>query len=414
MSIITGLQTYDFNDEEDEFDIENKRVLVRVDLDAPTNKSGQIMDRSAIKLAAQTIRPLLKRGAKIIVATRIGELQKGPGVPDKKGKPPSVIEAAAILGEELEVEVIVPDSCAGEAVKKVIAGLREKQICVIENLAREGDVGQRKEAFARELLPFADIFIADSLKALAIESATTTEIPRLLELAYLSPRLLQELRSIAKVDNVLDPPFLLVLGGAHLDRDLPLLHRLARKASAIFVGGVAAHTLLKSQGNEMGQSALEADFIAGGRTLTDLWGSKLHLPQDLVVSASPRNPNHEVVSSSGVPSDRMALDIGPKTCENLRKLIDQAGTILWLGGIGFHKVPAFSHGTASLMRHLADASGFTMVAGSDTVAAAREVSESLPDFQLSQLDCISTGGAATIALLSQSKLPGLEALRGKQ
>ncbi|MCH2110696.1 MAG: phosphoglycerate kinase, partial [Polyangiaceae bacterium] len=367
------------------------------------------------------IRPLLGRGAKLIVASRLGESASSPGSlgPGRNKKAPSILDTAELLSRELGCDVFVPDECTGDATKKIISGLKDNQICLLENLALADDTGQRAEAFARELLPYCDIFLGDSIRAFALDSATTTRLPSLVENRFASDRVIDELRSIARVLNVLSPPLLVIWGGNQMKQGVEVIRDFARSAETIAVGGLPANTLLKAKGAQLGLSAVEENFEAGARTTLEQWGDKLLLPEDFIGAASIRAAQQEVFSAERIPGDRMALDLGPRSIEALQKKVNSAGTVLWIGSVGFSRSEHFRRGTNAILEAMSASSAFTMVAGNDSVAAAlayREPQETQSNDgsgnQPTTIDCIAAGGKATLSLLRQSKLPGLEALRG--
>lgn len=398
MSLLAGLEPLP------ESDLENQRVFVRADLDlAP---KGGPLDEDRLRALVPTCHALLERGAKVILGGRLGD-GRGPAKSDLGRNAPSLENVGAKLAELTGLEVVLPDSCTGDAVKKVVTSLRPKQLCLLENLASEGDTGEGSEAFARELLRYVDVYVGDSLRALGAESATTTILPKLVERRYLGIGLERELRALARLRSAVDRPRLLVWGGRLADR-LPLLQRLAAHSERVFFVGVAANTLLQARGQDLGKSVVETDALALGRTVLDQLGNKVLLPADLVTSTGPKDPNTRVEIPGSLGADSSSLDVGPKTVEALTREIGRAGATLLVGTVGFFRTPEFSRGTRAVFEAMADSPGFTVVAGDDSVAAA----ETVPPDVRARLDALSFGGDASLALLSENKLPGLEALRG--
>jgi phosphoglycerate kinase len=166
--------------------------------------------------------------------------------------------------------------------------------------------------------------------------------------------------------------------------------------------------MLRALRGTLGKSAVEEAYLAGARTLAEQLGDKLVLPEDLLCASSPKADEAIERSPGTISADEMALDIGPKTQRRLSQLIAGAGTALWCGTVGFQKAPAFSGGTRALLNAFRETAAFTMVVGDDSVAAARAL---CPD-ALENIDCVAQGGPATLALLDENKLAGLEALRG--
>ena len=399
MALTTGIRTLD------DLELENKIVFVRTDLDCPVSKSGALVDDTRVSLVLPVIKTLKERGARVVVGSRFGDGAHGQ---KKTGAAVSIEPAAAALGKLAECDVFLPDSCTGDAVKKVLMDLRPSQICVLENLANEDDTGKQSEAFARQLESFIDVYVADSIRALDADSATTTLLPRLMEERAASPSMMRELSAIDRILSRIDNPRTIIWGGNALSARLDLLQTLAGDDARVLFCGVAANTLLRAEGGAVGRSAIEEEYLAGARTLAERLGKRMVLPSDLECAESPKSATSTTRPAHRVPSEEMALDIGPETRKRYREIVESSRTAIWCGTIGFHKSETFRAGTRMICEAFARTSAFTLVAGDDSVAAARSIG---PD-TLAKIDCVARGGQATLTLLNENKLAGLEALRG--
>ncbi|HXS18606.1 MAG TPA: phosphoglycerate kinase [Polyangiaceae bacterium] len=388
----------------DDLEVENQRVFVRADLDAPYTKSGDFIDDSCIAAVVPTIKKLQAKGAQVIVGSRFGDA-RGDG---KKKEAPSIEPAAARLSELLGCDVLLPDACVGDSVKKVLTEARAGQICVLENLANGGDRGPEAEALARRLKGVVDVFVADSLRVLGDESASTTYLPRLCEHRAAGVSLMRELSAVARIQSGIDNPRLLIWGGNALSARLDVLDALLVPGTVVFLAGVAANTMLQAQGHPVGRSAVEESYLAGARTLADQLGDRLILPSDLAVGKSPRATTRTERDVRSIQPEDMALDLGQRSIAQLKRLISQAKTIVWCGSVGFFKSSSYSAGTTAVCEGMAQSDAFTMVIAEDSVSAAHSVGRA----SLAQMDCVSLGGAATLSLLKNNKLPGLAALVG--
>jgi phosphoglycerate kinase len=397
MSLLENIQSLD------DLELMNKKVLLRTDLDSPLLRGGKLGSDVRIRAAAPTISELQKRGALVIVASRFGEFRG-----TQHAEPPSIEPAAALLSEVLETEVFLPDGCVGDSVKKVLTGLRNNQVCVLENLALEADRGAGAEAFARHLASYVDIFVSDSVRTLSGESATTTILPRLVDFRAVGPTGMRELAAISRIRSGIDRPRLVIWGGNGLSSRLDVLDALSAHADQVYFVGVAANTMLRALGKNLGRSAVEEEYLAGARSLAERLGRRLILPVDVVAAESPRSENatNRVIDALG--NTEMALDLGPRSSAQLAELCQRAETVVWCGTAGFFKAPQFAGGTKTICEALAKSSAFTMVTGDDSVAAAHTVGQEWID----QIDCLTLGGDAALSLLKDNKLPGLEALRG--
>lgn len=398
MSILSDIQSID------ELDLENQRVLLRADLDASLTKGGAWLDDACIAAAVPTIKKLQAAGAQVLVASRFGDARK-----DTSKKPPSIEPAAARLGELLDADILLPDACTGDSVKKVLAEMRGSQVCVLENLALDADCETDAEAFARRLLDHADVFVADSLRVLGKASATTTIVPRLMERRAAGVSLMRELSAVARIQSKIDPPRLVIWGGNSLSQRLDTLRALVDEHTRVALVGVAANTMLQALGKNMGSSALEEPYLAGARTLAERLGDRLVLPVDLRVAGSPRDTQSTDRPAGDLRQREMALDLGPRSLEQLERLVGASQTVVWCGSAGFHKSETFAVGTRRICQLLADADAFTLVAGDDSVAATHSVGG---QELASRIDCVSLGSETTLSLMKDNQLPGLTALRG--
>lgn len=399
MSILSDVRSID------DLDIENQRVFVRADLDAPRSKSGDFLDDACLRAAVPTIKKLQAGGAQIIVGSRFGDLKGEPG---KKSPIASIEPAAHRLSELLDCDVLLPDACTGDSVKKVLTQLRATQICVLENLAFDGDIGPDAEGFARRLKGYADIFVADSLRVLSDDSATTTHLPRLCEYRAAGVTLMRELAAASRIQSRIDSPRLVIWGGNSLSSRLDVLDALAPGNTKVYLAGVAANTMLLALNGSMGRSAVEESYLAGARSLAEQLGSRLILPIDFGVGKSPRSTDRIERDARSIQPEEMALDLGPRSVKQLTQLINESRTVIWCGSVGFFKSSSYSAGTRALCKALADSSAFTMVAGDDSVSAVHTVGQDM----LEMIDCVSLGSTATLSLLKNNKLPGLSALFG--
>jgi len=390
-----------------DLELDNQRVFVRTDLDATIDRNGNLTDTSRIEAAVPTIRALAQAGARVLVGSRFGEF-KAPGSGVEGPDAPSIEAAASHLAELLGMEVLLPDGCTGDSVKRVITQLREGQVCVLENLCREYDQGPAKEALARQLLDYVDVYMADSLRALTLESATTTILPRLLQSRAPGLALQTELAHIQRIRSLADQPRLVIWGGNALSPRLPLLHQLCDDKTTVFLVGVAANTLLSAQGGSLGRSSVEQGYLAGARTLAEQLGPRLKAQVDVFAAESPRSGARDLFGSSDVPLSHLALDIGPGTLALLEEEIARAGVVMWCGVPGLHREETFAAGTRAVTEMLGRAEAFTAVLGDDTVGAARSVARDAAR----QIDYLADGGEAALSLLRDIKLPGLLALRG--
>jgi phosphoglycerate kinase len=167
-----------------------------------------------------------------------------------------------------------------------------------------------------------------------------------------------------------------------------------------------AYTFLRAKNEPTGRSLVEEDKIDLARQLLATAGSKLILPLDHVVvkEVNPR-ADHQVVST--IRDDEIAVDIGPKTVEEYRKVIVAARTVIWNGPMGIFEMPPFDQGTVQLARAVADSGAVSVVGGGDSEKAIQTAGVA------DKITHISTGGGASLEFLSGVELPGIAVLTEK-
>ena len=225
--------------------------------------------------------------------------------------------------------------------------------------------------------------------------------------------LLKELRSLSKLVDKPEKPYVAVLGGAKVSDKIEVVEALLGVVDTLFIGGAMANTFLAAKGLRMQKSRVEDDKLALARTImskADARGVKLMLPVDVVVAAGLDATSGETVSADRIPEDTMALDIGPRSVAALGAVLDRAKTVFWNGPMGLFETPAFSKGTFDVARKMATIPGFTVVGGGDSAAAVKQAGEAVA----AGFDHISTGGGASLELIEGKRLPGVEALRSAE
>jgi phosphoglycerate kinase len=384
----------------DELELAHQRVLIRVDFDVPLDAAGNVGDDRKLRLALPTIEKATKSGARVVLATHLGAA----------GQPAVSLEpVAARLSELLGQELYLPDECVGEAARKVVSDLREGQICVLENLRFVPEEAQSDDVFARKLLGLCSVYVGEAFGQLHLPQTSLFTLPRLVKERGIGYQMRAELDALSRVGTSAVGPFVGVLGGASLERRLPLFELMLRRCSAICVGGAVATTLLAARSVDVKASPHDREQLAMARALLARARDakvELLLPVDALVARAIDATDAQVVGIGAIPSENAVFDVGPRTVEAFRTRVQAAKTVLWHGALGVVENPAFSAGTSGVMTALAEAPAFGVVTGDSvaTAAAAAGLEQTI--------GFVSAGGAASLAFIEGKKLPGLEALRG--
>lgn len=394
----------------DDIDVNNQRVLLRADLNAPMKQDAngvmQITDDGRLKASVTTINDLRKKNAKIVVLAHLGR-PKGERKPELSLKP-----IAKRLGELVGTPITFIDDLNGADTLKIVNALKPGEIAMVENIRFEKDETSKDSTerlkLAKILATLGDVFVIDGFGVVHREQASVTDIARLLPKA--AGRLVQaEQKAFDKVLNNPIRPYVVVLGGSKVSDKLGVINNLISKVDKLLIGGGMAFTFLKAQGFEVGDSLLEVDRIDEVKQLIKTAQEKnveIVLPVDVVISKElDGSAPVLVVDAHQIPVGQKGLDIGPKTSELFAKKIADARTVVWNGPMGVFEVNAFASGTKTVAQALADSDAYSVVGGGDSAAAIR-----LLGLDESKFDHISTGGGASLELLEGKVLPGLAVL----
>ena len=394
----------------DDIDVNNQRVLLRADLNAPMKQDAngvmQITDDGRLKASVTTINDLRKKNAKIIVLAHLGR-PKGERKPELSLKP-----IAKRLGELVGTPIRFIDDLNGSDTLTIVNALKPGEIAMVENIRYEKDETSKdateRQKLAKVLATLGDVFVIDGFGVVHREQASVTDIARLLPKA--AGRLVQaEQKAFDKVLNNPVRPYVVVLGGSKVSDKLGVINNLISKVDKLLIGGGMAFTFLKAQGFEVGDSLLEVDRIDEVKQLIKTAQEKnveIVLPVDVVISKElDGSAPVSVVDAHQIPVGQKGLDIGPKTSELFATKIRDAKTVVWNGPMGVFEVNAFASGTKTVAQALANSDAYSVVGGGDSAAAIR-----LLGLDESKFDHISTGGGASLELLEGKVLPGLAVL----
>ncbi|MEJ7837556.1 MAG: phosphoglycerate kinase [Thermomicrobiales bacterium] len=382
-----------------DLDVAGKRVLVRVDFNVPLN-DGAIGDDTRIRASLPTIQWLIEHRARVILCCHLGR-PKG-----KINDSLRLLPVAEHLSELLGQPVSSSREIVGTSVDEANAKLGDGDVLLLENLRFDPREEQNDPEFAQELASLADVFVNDAFGAAHRAHASTEGVAHLLPSAV-GLLMQRELTVLARLLDSPELPFVAIIGGAKVSDKIAVLHHLLDKVDVLLIGGGMANTFLRAIGNEVGTSLLEADQVDTAAEILGAaaaQGVRVVLPVDVVIAVTIDATEGSVVPADAVPDDKSIFDIGPETSKRFAAEIAQAKTILWNGPLGVAERKPFAKGTETVARAVADANGFTVIGGGDSVAAIQELG--LAD----RIDHVSTGGGASLEFLEGKTLPGIAAI----
>ena len=388
----------------DDADVNGKRVLVRVDLNVPT-QNGEVTDVTRIKAAAPTVTEIADKGGKVILLSHFGR-------PKNRDQKDSLKPVAAAAAHVIGRPIAFAEDCIGEIAEQAVAAMQPGDILCLENTRFHDGEAANDPAFVAALARLGDIYVNDGFSVAHRANASTEGLAHKLP-AYAGRAMQAELEALEKALHAPQRPVAAIVGGAKVSTKLELLGNLLTKVEALIIGGGMANTFLAAQGKLVGKSLCERDLIPTAREIlaqAKAAGREIVLPVDVVVAEqlAAHTPSR-VVAVDAVGANDMILDIGPRTVEHVVSVLARVKTLVWNGPFGAFEVEPFDNGTievAEAAAELTDAGKLVSIAGGgDTIAALNAAGVT------ARLTYVSTAGGAFLEWLEGKELPGVEALK---
>lgn len=387
-----------------DYELQGKKVLLRVDFNVPVDDAGQITNDTRIRAALPTIEYIVKQGGSVILTSHFGR-------PKGKVQDKFRLTAVATRVEEcLGHSIFYSKEFVGEESRKLATSLKPGQVLLLENSRFHPGEEANDPNLAKELASYADLYINDAFGAAHRAHATTAGVADYLPsgAGFLMEK---EMEYLGKALEQPERPFVAVIGGAKVSDKIEVLMNLLKKVNALIIGGGMANTFLLAQGISMGSSLVETDKTELAREImaeAKKVKVQLLLPVDLVVAdAIAESAVAKVVLPGELEDKEMALDIGPETIEKYAKVLREAKTVVWNGPMGVFEIPAFAKGTYGVAQAIADSHAISVIGGGDSVAAVEKAGLA------KRMSHISTGGGASLEFLEGKILPGIDCLSTK-
>jgi len=394
----------------DDFNVENKTVLLRVDFNMPLDKKTlEILDTTRIERALPTIKELVSKKAKTVILAHQGR----PGSWDFI----NLDKHAKALEKLLEKEVKFIEDIYGEKAKTAIQNLQPGEILMLDNIRKFPGETEKKtpeehanSELVQNLYPLADLFVNDAFAAAHRKQCSL--IGFTVVLPSCAGRLMEkELTTLGKIIANPEKPSVFLFGGAKFSDVVVTIERLLENKTAdeILLTGLPANAFLKAQGIKLGDKNEEL-LAEEGKTeiyeeikkLLDKYGNNIHLPVDFGIQ---KNNDRSEVNISDLPTEYNLYDIGEKTINNFKNIISEAKTVFLSGPCGVFENPLFMKGTKEIFTYVANLDVFSIVGGGHTVAAVEQLGLE------NKISHISTGGGSLEKFMMGEKLPAVEALK---
>ena len=389
-----------------DIELNGKKVLMRVDFNAPLTKDGDVDDDTRIRAALPSINYIVEQGASLVLMSHLGR-PKGKRVPSM-----SLKVVAYHLAELVHHPIRFAEDCTGDQAFEMAEALEPGEILLLENLRFYDEETSNDPEFARKLSRFGDIYVNDAFGTAHRAHASTEGVTHYFEERVAGMLMEKELETLDRMRTDPERPFVAVLGGAKVSGKIGLIRNLLDKVDRILVGGGMAFTFFKALGLEIGDSLLDESYMEMCRETMEKAGSgsekRIFLPVDCIVAKEIDNDaEHKTVSTGDIPEGWAGVDIGRKTIDVFRGEIMKARTLFWNGPMGIFEMPNYAEGTRGIARAIADATAdgaVSIVGGGDSVSALGRL------HLKEKVTHVSTGGGASLELLEGKDLPGVEAL----
>lgn len=388
-----------------DLDIAEKRVFIRVDFNVVQDKAtGKITDDTRIRAALPTIQYALEHDAKVILASHLGR-PKGNGFEEKYSLKPVAERLAELLPK---YDVLFPEDCVGNGIRKLSQDLGANQLMLLENLRFHAGEEKNDPTFARALADLADVYVNDAFGTAHRAHASTAGMVSYFKEKGAGFLLQSEVDFLTQITVNPVKPYVAILGGAKISDKLPVIEHLLDKVSALCIGGGMAYTFLRAKGIEIGSSLVDDTKVHSATKIlkrAETKGVPIYLPLDNVIAEGITSSASQTTGGAAIPMGMMGLDIGPKTVAKFAEVLKPAKTVFWNGPLGVFETPAFAEGTLAIARLLATLTdATTVVGGGDSVAAIHQAGVA------NKISHISTGGGASLEFVEGKTLPGIAAL----
>jgi len=388
-----------------DFDFKSKKAIIRVDFNVPLDENFKVTDATRIEAAKPTIDAILAQGGSVILMSHLG---RPKGIEEKY----SLKHILKTISEILGVPVQFASNCVGSEAKEAAEKLQVGEVLLLENLRFHSEEEAGDVAFAKELASLGDIYVNDAFGTAHRAHASTTIIAQFFENKKCFGLLLaKEIESLNKVLKNSEKPVTAVLGGSKVSSKITVIENILDKVDHMIIGGGMTFTFVKALGGKIGNSICEDDKQELALEILRLAkekGVQIHIPVDVIAAnAFSNDAETQIVDVKEIPDGWQGLDAGPKSLENLKKVIMDSKTILWNGPLGVFEMENFANGTIALGNFIADATAkgaFSLVGGGDSVAAVKQFG--LED----KVSYVSTGGGAMLEMLEGKTLPGIAAI----
>ena len=387
-----------------DYDLNNKKVIIRCDFNVPI-KDGKIIDDNRIVQSLTTIKYAIDGGAKVILMSHLGRIKEEA---DKEKNSLRLVaeRLSSLLGKNV---IFVPET-RGSILEDAVNNLKTGDVLLMENTRFEDVPGKKESGNDPELGKYwaslGDIFINDAFgtahRAHASNVGIASNLPS--GLGFLVEKEVNELGILNNPEH----PFVVILGGSKVTDKIGVINNLVTKADKIIIGGGMAYTFLKAEGKNIGKSILDSDSIDFCKDVLTKYSDKIVLPVDTVVTKEFSNEvPYNTVSVDNIQDDEIGMDIGSGTISLYNSVLNGAKVVFWNGPLGVYEFSNFTVGTAETLKKIVSLNAKTILGGGDVVAAASKLGYK------DKVTFAYTGGGVTLEFMEGKELPGVASINEK-
>ncbi len=386
----------------DEKNLNQRKILLRLDLNVPL-KNGIITDETRIDKVLPVIEFLIKNNSKIMIISHVGR-PKG-----KMSKELSLKPICENLEKKIKKKIKLINDNIFKIKKESLFKDPNDQIIFFENIRFYEEEEKNDINFSRHLASLGDIYVNDAFSCSHRAHASVTKITEFLP-SFAGLQFETEINALKKVTTEIKKPITCIIGGSKISTKIEIIKNLIPKFNNIIIVGGMANNILDYKGNQIGKSIKEEncnEIIKEIFENSKNHSCKIIYPEDVLVGKS-LDDKSQIKEINNINTDELILDIGPKTINKIKDIIDLSKTVLWNGPAGYFENPNFANGSYAIAKAIIkknkNKSIYSVVGGGDTIAVLNQIN-SIEDFNF-----VSTAGGAFLEYLEGKELPGINAL----
>ena len=388
----------------DNLDVQNKKIILRLDLNVPL-KNKIIIDDTRIAFCLPFIKKLIEKKAKIIIISHLG---RPKGIKDPSL---SLIPIYKYLKKALQTNIYFFMGDFDNEIKDKFSHLKAGEVILIENIRYFKEETDNDENFSKKLASLGDIYINDAFSCSHRKQASVHNITKYINKSYAGPLLKKEVDAINLIIKNKKEPVTCIIGGSKISTKINVITNLIGKINNLIIVGAMANNFFIYKNFKVGKSLIENNTKEIIKKIYDkaLKNScEIIIPEDCVVGTSFEGVGKNK-DLGQIEENEIILDIGSNTTNKIKQIIEQSNTVLWNGPAGYFENENFLNGTMSIAETISkntqEKSLISVLGGGDTLAAINKSKNKL------FFSHLSTAGGAFLEYLEGKDLPGLSVLK---